>query len=239
MAVHEVASSKRQSILKHLPVDTIDLCNRIFGVSQPKDDQLEVVARIGEHRDTILIAGCGWGKTLVYYLPLVLWRDKTVVIITPLTALGDEQSQRLIDKNITSVNLKGTSNTSVSELIQGQYQAVFMSPEILFESGHYMNLWDNEGWKDRLLAIIIDEAHCVSNWKTFRNSYLSIKELQYKVRDTTCFIALSATMPATILADVKHGLAFRDVQEINVGNDRANIKYIVRTMLSAKEKKAC
>ncbi|KFH62249.1 hypothetical protein MVEG_11887 [Podila verticillata NRRL 6337] len=150
----------------------------IFGVSQPKDDQLEVVARIGEHQDTILIAGCGWGKTLVYYLPLALWQDKTVVIVTHLTALGDEQSQRLIDKNIASVNLKGTSNkTSVSELVQGHYQAVFMSLEILFESGHYVNLWDNESWKDRLLAIIIDEAHCVSNWKTFRNSYLSIKEL--------------------------------------------------------------
>ncbi|ORZ08230.1 hypothetical protein BCR41DRAFT_147020 [Lobosporangium transversale] len=47
-----------------LPSNIQDICKRHFNVI-PKQGQLDVVSRIGEGKDTILIAGCGWGKYLV------------------------------------------------------------------------------------------------------------------------------------------------------------------------------
>ncbi|KAI9240533.1 MAG: P-loop containing nucleoside triphosphate hydrolase protein, partial [Podila humilis] len=229
--------ARRQSLLQRLPKNTLHLCKKKLGVAEPKDDQLEVVARIGECRDTILIAGCGWGKSLVFHLPLVIWEDKIMIIITPLTALGNEQSKRLNDKGIKSINLKESEEVSVDQLIAGKYRAVFMSPEILFKSTRYTALWHQEDWMTKLVAIVIDEAHCVSTWETFRTSYLRIRELRYKVNGTTCFVALSATLPPFILAKVRKELCFKTVKEINVGNDRANIKYIVRKMLSVAERR--
>ncbi|KAG0294182.1 hypothetical protein BGZ98_001869, partial [Dissophora globulifera] len=38
-------------------------CNDRLGV-QPKDEQLEVARFIGLGKDVVLIAGCGWGKSL-------------------------------------------------------------------------------------------------------------------------------------------------------------------------------
>lgn len=237
-ALAQDAPTRRQLLLQRLPADTLQCYKEELGVSQPKDDQLEVVARMGECQDTILIAGCGWGKSLVFHLPLVLWRDKVVVIITPLTALGDEQSHRLNTKKIRSVNLKESEELTTHQLINGGYRAVFMSPEILFKSSRYMDLWDHDSWKRKLLAIVVDEAHCVSTWENFRTSYLRIRELRYKVHGTTCFIALSATLPPPILATVRKELCFKTVKEINVGNDHVNIKYVVKTMLSIAERRA-
>ena len=111
-----------------------------------------------------------------------------------------------------------------------------MSPEILFKSTQYTVLWHQEDWMTKLVVIVIDKAHCVSTWETFRTSYLHIRELHYKVNGTTCFVALSATLPPPILAKVRKELCFKSVMEINRGNDRANIKYIVRKMLSVAER---
>jgi superfamily II DNA helicase RecQ len=41
----------------------------------------------------MLIAGCGWGKTLVYFLSLELWQDCVILVISPLKTKMQEQHQ--------------------------------------------------------------------------------------------------------------------------------------------------
>jgi hypothetical protein len=65
-----------------VPHDAIQQCKDAFGFA-PKDLQLRVVEHIGRGEDCILIARCGWGKSLVYFLPLVLWRDCIIIVISP------------------------------------------------------------------------------------------------------------------------------------------------------------
>ncbi|KAK3812109.1 MAG: P-loop containing nucleoside triphosphate hydrolase protein [Benniella sp.] len=223
--------------MSSLPQDAISQCQTMFGVT-PKAQQLEVVECIGRGQDVILIAGCGWGKTLVYFLPLVLWQDRIVLIISPLKALMKEQCQKLQDLGISSISLDGDSVNGpfplvLDRLAAGTYRAVFMTPELIVGSKRVKDLWDRHGWNQRLLAVVVDEAHCISTWgKEFRTAYGDIGDLRSKVLPGVAFVAVSATLPHQALKDVKEVLRFREghVHIVNVGNDRPNIKLEVWQM---------
>ncbi|KAF9538177.1 hypothetical protein EC957_007111, partial [Mortierella hygrophila] len=114
------------------------------------------------------------------------------------------------------------------EVLNGVYRAVFMTPEIIFSANQLEALWDMDNWKKRLMAIVIDEAHCINTWgKDFRQDYDRIGDLRARVLPTVAFIAVSATLPEEVLGDVEKSLHFRNVKIINVGNDRPNIRYEV------------
>ncbi|KAG0028065.1 hypothetical protein BGZ81_005019, partial [Podila clonocystis] len=92
-------------MLDFLPDSASQTCYNTFGV-HPKQEQLEVVQKLAQGRDCILVAGTGWGKSLVFFLPLELWKDRITLIITPLRVLGDEQQGKLAAYNIRSINIK-------------------------------------------------------------------------------------------------------------------------------------
>jgi superfamily II DNA helicase RecQ len=62
---------------------------------------------MARRQDCILIAGCGWGKTLVYFLPLALWPECVILVLSPLTALAEEQHQKLNALSIPSIAIRG------------------------------------------------------------------------------------------------------------------------------------
>lgn len=217
-----------------IPHDAIEQCREVFGFP-PKDLQLQVVGHIGRGEDCILIARCGWGKTLVYFLPLVFWNNCIIVVISPLKVLMHEQLKKLQAVGISSISLDGDMvfhSDLVEQLASGRYRAVFMTPEFIFcKNSRVMDLWTMDGWQSRLQAVVIDEAHCVSTWgTTFRESYIRLGELRAKVRPGVAFVAVSATLPNGILEDLKRILYFRTHHLINTGNDRPNIRLEVRQL---------
>ncbi|KAG0242698.1 ATP-dependent DNA helicase Q4, partial [Mortierella polycephala] len=163
-----------------LPPDAVQRCQEVFQVT-PKDLQLKVAEFIGGGQDCILIAGCGWGKTLVYFLPLVLWTTRVIVIISPLKAIMQEQRMKLQSLGISSISFEKdvpTGNNVIRDVAGGKYRAVFLTPEMIFKSKALTPLWSNKSWKRRLQAVVLDEAHCVSTWgPEFREDYYRIGEL--------------------------------------------------------------
>lgn len=120
-----------------LPVDHRELCQHHFKVP-PKAFQLKVVEHIGRGEDCILIAGCGWGKSLVYFLPLALWTDRTIVVISPLLALMHEQQEKLRVFRFNSICLDSSQAIDVEllrRLDKGEFRAVFMTPESILSVG--------------------------------------------------------------------------------------------------------
>lgn len=214
------------------PENASQICHDTFGYN-PKLEQLDVVRKIALGRDCILVAGTGWGKTLVYFLPLELWKDRITLIITPLRVLGDEQQQKLAALNISSINVKEGEAVSVDELAAGKYRAVFMSPEVIFKSRRLEKLWDNKEWRKRLMVVVVDEAHCVVVWgNDFRKDYGQLGRLRFMVPSHIPFLAVSATMQPTLLHSAIKLLGFNEnnIDIINVGNDRTNVKYVVARM---------
>ncbi|KAG0061026.1 hypothetical protein BGZ92_006566, partial [Podila epicladia] len=111
----------------------------------------------------------------------------------------------------------------------GKFRAVFLAPELIFSSERISRIWEQAGWRDRLFAVVVDEAHCIDSWgPNFRQDYARIGQLRCKVPRKTPFLAVSATLPPQILQSIKTSLLCRpDTLVINVGNDRPNIKLIV------------
>ena len=49
-------------------------------------------------------------------------------------------------------------------VLHGGYQLVFMSPEALIGCKHWQEMLLTRKYKDDLVALVVDEAHCVKTW---------------------------------------------------------------------------
>ncbi|KAF9895668.1 ATP-dependent DNA helicase sgs1, partial [Lobosporangium transversale] len=145
--------------------------------------------------------------------------------------LGDEQSEKLDLSGIPNIHLKKGTEFSVSDLVKGKYRAVFMSPEIIFQNPRVSSLWSIPEWKNRLRAVVVDEAHCIGTWGgQFRTDYAKLGHLRAKVSPSTCFVAVSATLPPVLLSEVLKTLHFSNPVIFNYGNDRTNIQLHVKQL---------
>ena len=49
-------------------------------------------------------------------------------------------------------------------VLSGDVQLVFISPESILNNVHYRNMLHTPQYKDKLVAVAVDEAHCVKTW---------------------------------------------------------------------------
>ncbi|GJJ71794.1 hypothetical protein EMPS_06832 [Entomortierella parvispora] len=218
--------------------EAIQACRKRFHHS-PKEEQLRVVKHIYNKQDCLLLAPCGWGKTLVFSLPMVMWKDKITVVISPLIALMQDQIKKLKEKDVTCLLLSTYNGNRVNDsdiklVKEGHYRAVFMSPEVIFGKGStackVQDLWNNKYWKSQLCSIVVDEVHCVDKWKDFRPYYSQIGSLRGKVPGVP-IVGLTATLPPDSLQEIKNSvfLASSTVHVIRVDDIRDNIQLEVHT----------
>ena len=104
----------------------------------------------------------------------------------------------------------------------GDFKFLYVSPErlgtSLFQS--YLSVLP-------LNYIVVDEAHCISQWGyDFRPDYLEIGKLR-KLTDVPV-IALTATATPQVAEDIMDKLGFRERLLLRSGFERPNLSYIVR-----------
>ena len=147
-------------------------CTRKLGYMDLKDEQLAAVTAFVEGNDVFVSLPTGYGKSLCYYcLPSVFdalncqsepW--SVVIVVSPLTALMNDQIESLTRKNVTSVVARGDDEYIKSGIVEGHYQIVFTSPEILLADKNWNDVFGSPSLGDRLVALVVDEAHCVKKW---------------------------------------------------------------------------
>ena len=70
------------------------------------DFQLEFAQAILEGKKHVLLqAGCGMGKTLSFWIPLLARTLGSLIVVTPLTLLGDQHMQNLMEVGISAINI--------------------------------------------------------------------------------------------------------------------------------------
>ncbi|GHU82686.1 ATP-dependent DNA helicase RecQ [Spirochaetia bacterium] len=125
----------------------------------------------------IVILPTGAGKSLCFQLPAMLLPGPTLVIY-PILSLMADQERRLRDRGFAPVILRGGQSPEEREEIwrkirSGESRFIIANPEVLLTPQVLEKLG---GLK--ILHIVIDEAHCVSEWgESFRPSYLQIGEI--------------------------------------------------------------
>ena len=84
--------------------------------------QLELAQAVLKGKKHILLqAGCVMGKTLGFWVPLLAWASGFLIVVMPLTLLGDQHAKDLTKASISAININVT-----------QFPAVHMYLELYF-----------------------------------------------------------------------------------------------------------
>ena len=89
-------------------------------------------------------------------------RGSIVIVISPLIALMMEQTTKFREMGLNA--LCCCDEKDVSGVLSGQAQLVFISPESLMCNYKYRNMLLSSAYQQSLVAVVVDEAHCIKMW---------------------------------------------------------------------------
>ena len=207
-------------------MEPIDILREHWGYDAFRPMQESIIRSALEGRDVLAILPTGGGKSLCFQVP-ALMREGIALVITPLIALMKDQVRSLADRGIKALAVhSGMSRREVELTLNnaayGDFKFLYLSPERL--GTQLFRSWLQEM---QLSYIVVDEAHCISQWGyDFRPDYLRIGELR-KLVDVPV-IALTATATPQVAADIQEKLGFAQPNIIRSGFERPNLSYIVR-----------
>ncbi len=192
-----------------------------FQFNSFRKGQREVIETVLKGQNTIAMLPTGTGKSLCYQLPGYLLNGK-VIIISPLLSLMQdqvEQMKALGEKRAVAIN-SFLSPYERKQLLKqlDRYKFIFVSPEML---GTELIL--NKLMELNIALLVIDEAHCISQWGyDFRPDYLKIGEVR-KALNNPVTIALTATATEEVRRDIANYLLLENWQEFVYSVDRPEI----------------
>jgi ATP-dependent DNA helicase RecQ len=144
---------------------------RIWGYSDFRSPQGEIVRSLLEGQDSLIILPTGGGKSICFQLPALMQQGLTLVV-SPLVALMENQVQELRSLNLPAASLHNEVPTHQRRrTLQNLHQLrlLYLSPETLLSSAVWERLCDP---KLKVNGLILDEAHCLVQWgDTFRPAY--------------------------------------------------------------------
>ena len=81
--------------------------------------QLEFAQALLEGKKHVLLqAGCGMGKTLGFWVPLLARTSGSLIVVTPLTLLGDQHMENLTEVGIRAINVDADTVSSIPHVFE-------------------------------------------------------------------------------------------------------------------------
>lgn len=201
---------------------------RYWGYDSFRPMQERIVRSLLGGQDTCVVMPTGGGKSLCYQLPAALLADRTVIVVSPLIALMQDQVAQLTQMGISAALLNSTlgadeQSAIMNQAINGQYRLLYLSPERLARP-------DTIAWLQRVPVsfFAIDEAHCISEWgHEFRPEYRQLSSLREHFPDHA-IAAFTASATKQVRHDIVEQLALRDPHKYIASFHRPKLRYMVK-----------
>lgn len=198
--------------------------------------QKKVISNILNGNNTLCIMPTGGGKSLIYWLSGVALKGITIVI-SPLIALIDEQSEKIREQGYNVLTIHGGINPSNQLSLLKKFYNRELNPDFIFVSPERISTdcffeYCIKARKDEIKLVVIDEVHCVSQWGiSFRPMYKRIptffNDIYGKGNWQPRILALTATLNSKEINDI--------CNEFCIGNNNIMIdELIMRNEISLK-----
>ncbi len=209
-----------------------------FGVDDFRPWQREVIdALLVAHRQVLVVAPTGGGKSLCYQFPATEL-EGTTIVISPLIALMEDQVRGLEARGIAATWLASSVDKHVQRereeaLRAGRYKLLYLAPERLTADTTMALLQQL-----RPQFIAVDEAHCISQWgHDFRPDYLRVGEMIETLKPKHV-LACTATATPLVREEILTGLRLpkADTMVVLRGFARPNLHLSAEFVETAKER---
>ncbi|XP_061338028.1 ATP-dependent DNA helicase Q-like SIM [Gastrolobium bilobum] len=213
-----------------------NLLQKHFGFSSLKFFQKEALATWVAHRDCLVLAATGSGKSLCFQIPALL-TGKVVVVISPLISLMHDQCLNLARHGISACFLGSgqPDNTVEQKAMRGMYSVIYVCPEtVLRLIEPLQKLAESRG----IALFAIDEVHCVSKWgHDFRPDYSRLSVLRENFSTSKLkslkfdipLMALTATATNRVREDILKSLCMsKETKIVLTSFFRSNLRFMVK-----------
>jgi len=211
-----------------------------FRMNGFRHNQLAAINATLSGKDAFILMPTGGGKSLCYQLPAVVTSGKTdgiTVVVSPLLSLMQDQVEHLRALNIAAAAFNGDTPPREKKYIMDtlkdpkphlHMRLLYVTPEMINKSSTFLNGLSNVYRNKKLARLVIDEAHCVSQWgHDFRPDYKQLGNFRVRFPGVP-IMALTATATQNVITDVKHNLGIEECELFTQSFNRPNLYYEVR-----------
>jgi bloom syndrome protein len=205
-----------------------------------RPNQLEAIDATLAGKDTFILMPTGGGKSLCYQLPSIVTSGRTsgvTIVISPLLSLMEDQVSHLRKLNVNAFLINGETEKEEKSWILSQLsstsgealEVLYITPEMINKNQALVRALERLHGKKKLARLVIDEAHCVSQWgHDFRPDYKELGEVRNKLPGVPV-MALTATATENVKVDVIHNLNMAGCEVFLQSFNRPNLTYEVRS----------
>jgi ATP-dependent DNA helicase RecQ len=178
-----------------------------------REGQEEAIRHIVEGRGRLLVVQkTGWGKSFVYFIATKLLREGgggPALLISPLLALMRNQIAAAERMGVRAVTINSDNQNeweNVEDTIQrNEVDILLISPERLANERFRTQVL--AGVAGRITLLVIDEAHCISDWgHDFRPHYRLFERIVRTLPPNLRVLATTATANNRVMDDLATAL---------------------------------
>jgi len=174
-----------------------------------REDQFDAItALVADHARAVVVQRTGWGKSAVYWIATHLMRARgagPTLVVSPLLALMRDQVAKAAGSGLRSATINSANLDEWPAIEAGlaadEIDVLLISPERLNSLGFRSRVLPNLA--PRLGMLVIDEAHCISDWgNDFRPDYRRIVDVLAGLATGTPVLATTATANERVTRDI-------------------------------------
>ncbi|HDZ9144784.1 TPA: RecQ family ATP-dependent DNA helicase [Vibrio cholerae] len=199
-----------------------------------RDGQWEAIDALVNHRQKLLVVQrTGWGKSSVYFISTKIFRDRGMgptIIVSPLLALMRNQIESAQRLGIVAETMNSTNapdwEAVKQRILNNQIDCLLISPERLANDNFIETVL--QPISDRISLIVIDEAHCISDWgHDFRPDYRRIVNILRQLPPNTPVLGTTATANNRVVEDIQIQLGDIQIQRGPLSRDSLALQTMV------------